>query len=73
MSRLGKLAERSVKESGEAVGLVHRKKAKRKQKVEPVLPDEEELKRTKRRDAAKRFGRGGSGRSSTMLSDGLGG
>lgn len=41
------------------------------QQTTPVLPDEEELKRSKRRKAAKRFGRGG--RDSTILSQGLGG
>ena len=44
-------------------------------KAPPVIPDEEAIKRERRRAAALRFGAAGSGRQSTMLtgSQGLGG
>lgn len=43
------------------------KRKKKRPKVEPVMPDDVELRRAARKRAAVRFGKGGTGRQSTML------
>ena len=60
----------TTKDLGQASIDVVRGKKRKKPKPKPpiVMPDEEETQRSARRRAARRFGRSGSGRASTILS-----
>jgi len=62
----------SAVEGYRAVSKDDKKKAAKAEAAKPkpvALPDEEQIKRTARRNAALRFGALGSGRASTILSN----